>query len=67
MSIQSVAIGSVLALSIVLASCANPNRYTGNSYYYWQNNVLWSCREPAAFRGGNCQPDDDWEDGGLPG
>ena len=57
----------IMAVLMAVTSCADPNRYTGNSYYYWQGNVLYSCRDPEPYRGGNCQPDDDWEDGGLPG
>ena len=43
-----------------LASCAGGSKYTGDEYYYKENGVNWSCREPKAFKGGNCKPEREW-------
>jgi len=55
-------------LSLALSACTTTGgsgRYTGDTQYYWENGVLWSCREPNAVMGGNCMVDSEWPDGGL--
>jgi len=49
-----------MAILVTLASCANGNIYTGDEYYYKNNGINWSCREPKAFKGGNCKPEKEW-------
>lgn len=58
---------ALLCAVLVLAGCQTTGggRYTGDTQYYWQDGVLWSCREPEAVKGGNCKVDSEWPDGGL--
>ncbi len=54
---------SIILIFIVIlmgAGCANRTKYTGQEFYYKENGVYWSCREPRAYRGGNCKPESDW-------
>lgn len=50
---------TIACLAIVTACVSNPNRYTGDTEYYWHDGKLWSCRESV------CKPDSEWPDGGL--
>lgn len=54
----------LLAALLALAACTTTGGgcYTDSEFYYWQDGVAWSCREPSAFRGGNCKPEASWPD-----
>ena len=47
---------------LALAACTTTGHYTGNEFYYTVAGVHWSCREPKAYRGGNCKPESEWPD-----
>jgi hypothetical protein len=60
----------IIAASVTCSSCADPDRYKGDTAYQWHEGELWSCREPDAFwlrngKRGNCRPDSWWDDGGI--
>jgi hypothetical protein len=49
-----------IAGALVLAGCGTLGRYTGDEYYYTENGVYWSCREPMPYKGGTCMPEALW-------
>lgn len=57
----------IVIAALVLASCGTSGfgRYTGDEYYFTQNGVRYSCREPKAYPGGNCKPESQWSQPGL--
>lgn len=58
-------LAGALLCALALSACVS-GRYTSNEHYYTApDGVRWSCREPAAYRGGNCRPEADWPDQGL--
>lgn len=59
-------LAGALACALVVAGCSTLGRYTGNEHYYTAaDGVRWSCREPEAYRGGNCRPEAEWPQPGL--
>ena len=58
---------TLLLAALLLAGCATTGRYTGDEYFYDDAGEHWSCREPAAWKGGNCMPEHAWPDGGVDG
>lgn len=54
---------TALALTLCLVACAGGSGkfYTGQEYYFQVNGINWSCREPAAYKGGNCKPESEWD------
>lgn len=63
--IPGAALAALLMLAALMAGCATAGRYTGDEYYFTQDGVNWSCREPAPFKGGNCKPVSQWPNKGL--
>lgn len=60
------ALAAALTLAALAAGCVTFGRYTGDEYYYTKDDgVLWSCREPKPYAGGNCRPESDWPKPGL--
>lgn len=55
----------IVMAALLLSSCASMGQYTGDEYYYTENGVRWSCREPKAYKGGNCKPEAQWPTRGL--
>lgn len=47
---------------IIVSSCTTTGRYTGDEYYYTEDGIEYSCREPKAYKGGNCKKITEWED-----
>jgi hypothetical protein len=51
----------VFAASLVACAGGSGKFYTGQEYYYTVNGINWSCREPKAYKGGNCKPESEWD------
>lgn len=58
-------LAGALACALALSACSTIGRYTGDEFYYAENGVHWSCREPKPYRGGNCRPEAAWPQPGL--
>ncbi len=52
-----------ILIVLLVSGCATlGNKYVGQSYYYTASDgVEWECRPPAAYPGGNCKPETEWE------
>lgn len=67
-TLHGAALAAALTLAALAAGCGTAGRYTGDEYYYTgADGVLWSCREPAPWQGGNCRVESQWPDGGVDG
>jgi hypothetical protein len=61
--IMPIIAASALTAAVLTAGCTVAGRsYTGDEFYYTQDGINYTCREPKPYRGGNCRRADQWRD-----